>query len=218
MADQQKPTLVITGAAGGLGRELSRVASDAGYHVYGVVRSDDDEVSSGTQKIIADLEDPEAVKAGFRAIAADSQSSNIAVIANAGKYVSLEVSEWTAEVFRDMWNANFITALNTTIAAQEVFASGRVVYLLGQNAFEPNDGSGPYGVAKMAINRMVESLRLEDKGRPWDYSLIASGSINTWSDTAEPETIDINEAAQEILRVALWNGTSAPAFLLMTPS
>ena len=98
MSKNQRKTAVITGAAGGVGKELLRAFVAADYQVYGFdYRDDIGSIASafGATGVQADIRDEASVRQAFEGLAAvDVLVNNAGVVDRLGNAIELELDEY----------------------------------------------------------------------------------------------------------------------------
>ena len=155
--------LVITGGFGVLGRTTAQLALSAGAEVALLDRVDlgghDPAISLAFGDI--DLNDEAALGAAFSAIS--SQWSQIDGVFNiAGAFQWQRVAEAPLSLWREMFNANLLSAVNTTRAAIPHLRAGSVVVNIAAVAAQKGGvGMGPYTASKAGVLRFTESLARE---------------------------------------------------------
>jgi NAD(P)-dependent dehydrogenase (short-subunit alcohol dehydrogenase family) len=155
--------LVITGGFGVLGRTTAQLALLAGAEVALIDRVD----SGGHDPAISlafgdvDLTDEAAVGAVFSAIS--SQWSKIDGVFNiAGAFQWHRIAEAPLSLWREMFEANLLSAVNSTRAAMPFLRPGSVVVNIAAAAAQKGSvGMGPYTASKAGVLRFTESLAQE---------------------------------------------------------
>lgn len=155
--------LVITGGFGILGRMVAQLALAAGAEVALLDRMDSGGRDPAVSLAFGDVEltDETALHAVFTAIAA--QWPQIDGILNiAGAFEWRTVAEAPLSLWREMFDANLLSAVATTRAALPYLgAGGVVVNIAAAAARQGGAGMGPYTASKAGVLRFTESLAQE---------------------------------------------------------
>jgi NAD(P)-dependent dehydrogenase (short-subunit alcohol dehydrogenase family) len=167
---------VVTGAAGNLGRAVSKRFADGGARLVLVDRSADRlntlAVELGAECLIqtTDLGDLAAVDALVSEI--ESHYSQIDILAHTvGGYASGQpVHAVDLEVLEHMFNLNvrpvYITCGRIARHMVEKNVSGKIVIVLARSGLKGSSNHGAYTASKAAAQRIMESMsaELRDKG------------------------------------------------------
>ena len=177
------PTILITGASGGIGRATARAFLDAGWRVGLIGRREDAlaEAAAGAATALllpCDVTDPASVDAAFdRALAEWGRID--CLFNNAGVGLkSVLIDEMSVEQWRRVVDVN-ITGM--FLCARAAFArmrrqsppGGRIINNGSVSAHVPRPGSVAYTASKHAVTGMTRTLGLD--GRPFG---IAVGQID----------------------------------------
>ncbi len=174
------PTVLITGASRGIGRELAVTLAAQGWQVLAGVR-DPLAAPAGTHAERVDMADAESIEALARRLRARGQALD-ALVNNAGVY---------EQARRLIWDVNVLGPLRLTLALEDLLAPGaRVVMVtsgLGSLSAQPpelvrrlgapglslddldsmaREAPGGYGASKAALTAMARLFadRLRDRG------------------------------------------------------
>ena len=171
-------TVLVTGAAGGMGRALCRRLIDEGFHVYAIdiKKVDIPEVHSFCCDI-RNLEALEEVREKFSLCC----PSLDAIVHTAGIYDLDSLTEIEDERFRRIFEINVfgvyrINRLFTPLLKK----GGRVTIVTSELApLDPLPFTGIYAVTKAALEKYAYSLRTELSLRGISVSIIRPGAVNT---------------------------------------
>ena len=177
------PTILITGASGGIGRATARAFLDAGWRVGLIGRREDAlaEAAAGATTALllpCDVTDPASVDAAFDRALADWGRIDC-LFNNAGVGLkSVLIDEMSVEQWRRLVDVN-ITGM--FLCARAAFArmrrqsppGGRIINNGSVSAHVPRPGSVAYTASKHAVTGMTRTLGLD--GRPFG---IAVGQID----------------------------------------
>ena len=177
------PSILITGASGGIGRATARAFLDAGWRVGLIGRREDAlaEAAAGAATALllpCDVTDPASVDAAFDRALADWGRIDC-LFNNAGVGLkSVLIDEMSVEQWRRVVEVN-ITGM--FLCARAAFArmrrqsppGGRIINNGSVSAHVPRPGSVAYTASKHAVTGMTRTLGLD--GRPFG---IAVGQID----------------------------------------
>jgi NAD(P)-dependent dehydrogenase (short-subunit alcohol dehydrogenase family) len=174
--------VLITGAAGGLGRAVTPAFSKAGATVAVVDRHGSQEQMKGRLTILGDVTD----EADVRRIVADviHQAGHIDCLVNlVGGFSPGQVTETDLSVWQKMLAMNVTSAflLSKTVAAHMAQRRmGRILHIAARAALDPFPGAAAYIVAKSALVALIKVLVLELGGS----GISVNGILPTTIDTA----------------------------------
>jgi NAD(P)-dependent dehydrogenase (short-subunit alcohol dehydrogenase family) len=186
-------SVLISGAAGGLGRAVTGSFLDAGWRVVAVVRPDGrgaPDLPTGAKPIPADLTDPEAATQAVRAAAGDESAPLRAVVNLVGGFASgAKVAGTPVDEFETMLRLNLRpTYLLTAAALPHLVATGdaAVVCVSAKAALRPFAGAAGYVTAKAAVLAFANAVAVEYADAGVRCNTVLPGTIDT----------DANRAAQ----------------------
>jgi short-subunit dehydrogenase len=185
---------VITGGSAGLGRALAAVLVERGARVALVARGQaalDDAAEQlqalGGQALplAADVTDRDAVNRVAGEV--QQQWGGVDLIAHcAGRSMRGNVLSTTVNDFRDLWEANFLSAIHLTQTFADSLAANRGhVVLIGSLASKVAPRYlGAYPMSKFAVAALAQQLRLECDDRGIHVLLVCPGPIAREGDAA----------------------------------
>jgi len=204
MSGLKDKVIIVTGAAGNLGRAVAARVQAQGARTVLVERSDEHlksafaELVNSTQHWLAvgvDMTSPDAVSA--MAAAAHKRFGRIDGLVNTvggfrgGKPVhEADLAEWDF-----MYDINVRTALHACRAVIPYMLeaqSGRIVNVASRNAFQGSPNYAAYSAAKTAVLRLTESLAGELKTRGVNVNCIVPGTIDTPQNRADMPKADFS--------------------------
>lgn len=192
--------VIVTGAAGGIGRAIVASLADSGCTVAAcdAPGAPVDGVSGAAASATFDVRDPGAVREGV-AGAIDALGGCDAIVANAGVVDTIHRAERFSE---DEWRKDMETNLDGAFylaqAAFEALASsgdGRVVVISSVAAETGIPRQVAYGASKAGLVGMVRTLAAEWAGRGIRCNVIMPGFVATPKVLAMPA--NVREAALE---------------------
>jgi NAD(P)-dependent dehydrogenase (short-subunit alcohol dehydrogenase family) len=182
-------TVVVTGAAGGLGAAIATAAAAEGSRV-GVLDRDGaaararaGELGAGAVALEADVADEASVEAALDRFAeATGRPAPDGVVCNAGivrfgPLMDLDLDDWRAVVEVNL-SGTFVTA---RAVARRAVAAGRpasVVTITSMNGVAPGPNAGAYGATKAGIARMTQQMALEWGPQGIRANAVAPGLID----------------------------------------
>ncbi len=223
-------TILITGAAGGIGEALCTSFAEANGTIILHYNSNRDKAESLLQKlpgmhhraIQCDLSNPDQVNTMFSAIDhVDIVINNAAVVEN-HEIDSLSYQDW-----QDIWErtigANLIGPANIMYLASKFMiknGGGKFINISSRGAFRGEPSAPAYGASKAGLNSLGQSLaKALAKDRVFVYT-IAPGFVDTERvknliDDEVRAQSPLNRVAkpQEIADTALWLATGDNEFL-----
>ena len=187
-------SILITGAATGLGREMALYLAERGYRVYGTtrdLRQADDLKAAARERgaevrvLALDVTNPESIDAAVKTIVAES-GGIYAVINNAGIGLRGYFEDLTAEEIQKLFDANVFGVMAVTKAVLPYMRQarrGRVILISSVGGRIGSLGVTAYCSTKFAIEGFGESLFQELAPLGVRVVLIEPGIIKTerWS-------------------------------------
>lgn len=200
--------IVVTGAAGVLGRAVCAEASARGALVAGVDFSGSLAVSDHIRLALAgvDLTDPASAEQAMSAVRAELGRID-ALLNIAGGFTWQAIAGADAGVWETMFALNLKTSLNATRAALPYLleSQGAIVNVGAAGALKAGAGMGPYAASKAAVHKLTESLAEEMKGKVRVNALLPS-IIDTAKNRADMPDADPSTwvTPQELAAVMLF--------------
>ncbi len=179
--------VIVTGAAGNLGRAVVKRFSDDGYRVIAVDspgRTDGITPSERVEVYPVDLVNEGSVEAFVKTVQEKYGTLDAALLL-AGGYAGGGVAETDGKALRDMVSLNFETAYHM---ARRVFLrmtaqpdGGRIVLIGARAALEPAAGkrSLAYSLSKSMLFTLASMLNAEGDGSNVVVSVVVPSTIDT---------------------------------------
>jgi NAD(P)-dependent dehydrogenase (short-subunit alcohol dehydrogenase family) len=187
-SEQPGRSAAITGAGGGLGRDLALQLAAKGYVVFGTAFAptevqDLKEASGGRVSLtVCDITKPEAVKAWVAGVSeALGETGLDLLISNAGILTPGPLEVLSLDAVRREFDVNVFGALSVMNAFLPGLrkARGRIVQVSTWTASVPLPFNGPSGASKAAMEVFATVYRAELKRFGIDVVVAAAGNMKT---------------------------------------
>lgn len=177
-------TIIVTGAAGNLGRVTVARLLAAGAQVAAFDRPGHGlDALSGPERLavvpIADLADEAACAAAVAGAAAGGLHG---VVHTVGGFAFAGLADSGPELWEQQFRLNVITTLNVlraAVAPMRAAKAGSIVAVGAGAALRAPAGMSAYAAAKSALHRMVESFADELKGEGIRVNSVLPGTMDT---------------------------------------
>lgn len=224
-------TALVTGASRGIGAEVARALSAAGYRVAvhfsrsGGAAAEVHATLDGDGHIVvqADLRDPEQVRAMVDEVAASLGTIDV-LVNNAGVFLSHPIDEVSYEEWQEAWretiDVNLIGPANVTwCAVRHMGPGGRVINVGSRGAFRGEPHSPAYGASKAGIASLGQSLAKYLGVRGIAVTTIAPGFVATdmATEAMEGDKGAIRRAESPFNRIAEPEEIAAAVVYLASP-
>lgn len=181
--------VLVTGANGGLGTEVSRGLLEAGATVVGVARSIGvgDPHDSRFHPVSANLTDPEEVRGLTERLASQFQKIDVLVHVMGGFAGGASVAETDDATWRKMMDLNLNAAfyvLRAVVPVMREAGQGRIIAIGSRQAVQPAAGVGAYSASKAALVSLVQTVAIENKDKNIRANVILPGTMNTAANRA----------------------------------
>jgi rhamnose utilization protein RhaD (predicted bifunctional aldolase and dehydrogenase)/NAD(P)-dependent dehydrogenase (short-subunit alcohol dehydrogenase family) len=167
----QGQIVVVTGGAGTIGLATARAFRDAGAEIGLLDRAGSDVKATGAKLaglgVVADVTDPDAVRAAFDRIAERFGGVDI-VVSNAGAAWQGKIGEVDDKILRESFELNFFAHQYVAQAAVRIMLAQRtggcLLFNVSKQAVNPGPDFGPYGLPKAATLALMRQYALEYGG------------------------------------------------------
>jgi NAD(P)-dependent dehydrogenase (short-subunit alcohol dehydrogenase family) len=184
---QGKRSAAITGAGGGLGRDIALGLAAKSYRVFGTAISAEEiadlkKASNGAVNLTqCDITDEAAVKAWASEVTAQNEGRVDLLISNAGILTPGPLEVLPLSALRHEFEVNVFGAFSVVNAFLPALrkARGRVVQVSTMTATLPFPFNGPSGASKAAFDALAAVYRAELKPFGIDVVLAVAGNMRT---------------------------------------
>lgn len=157
-------TIVVTGAASGMGRATVELFLSEGWRVLGLDVAPVEIVAAGAGEFashVVDVRSRASVEEALVTLLPDG--GRIDAVANiAGVYPPTSIDSYDEETYRRIFDINVFGLVNVIAAAKPYLGEGSaVVNFASVDAFEVSPGQLFYGASKAAVVMLTKSLALE---------------------------------------------------------
>ena len=203
---------IVTGAGNGLGADIARALSEAGYKVGVLDFNEADAIAVAAQldnavALHADVRDPESVKQAFDQFG----DTPDLLVNNAGIVRFGSMDEQSVDDFLAVIKVNLV---GSCICSREAGirmleqGSGHIVNITSINGVHPAPGTGTYGATKAGLANLTQLMAIEWGPRGVRVNSIAPGFI----DGGMSKPIYANPKVREV------RGNGVPTRRLGTPN
>src|SRR5690606_20647457 len=172
-------TIVITGSSSGIGETLSNHFVEKGFTVYGLSRSKKE--NTKFQHIATDVTNKENVYQSIQQILNETGRIDV-LINNAGVGMLGAIEDVAKEDLDKLLNVNIYGTIYTMQAVLPVMRNQKSGCILNVSSIASNHGlpfRGYYSASKSAIDRITESVRLENHNTGIEITTVNFGDIIT---------------------------------------
>ena len=182
--------ILITGAAGGMGKAAVKLFSESGFRVFAL----DLKAGEKAENVIpiqADITSEEGIKSAFEKVRSYTDSL-YSIIHFAGIYMLDSLLEIDAERFRRIFDVNLYGAflLNKTFLPLLKKGSRILITTSELAPLDPLPFTGIYAVTKGALDKYAYSLRMEMQLLGISVSVLRAGAVDTGLLGASTDALD----------------------------
>ncbi len=158
-------TVAVTGAAGGLGRQIVAHLHRCGYRIVAIVRAEPDEpVLGASQTVSAELSDPDQANSVLSRIdVADGRLTglvNVAAIQPVQPFQRITVEQWASMMSVNLDAAHWLTRSAAAIMRADG-QGGSIVHISSIEGMQPAPGHAHYAVSKAGLLMHARAAALE---------------------------------------------------------
>jgi NAD(P)-dependent dehydrogenase (short-subunit alcohol dehydrogenase family) len=193
--------VVVTGADGGLGSNVTQALLDAGATVVGTSRKIQQSTFSSPRFTAAPAELSTLEDAKKLVDQTVARFGKIDVLAHTvgGFAGGQSVAETDDATFRRMFDVNLNSLFHTLRAAVPVLRQtgrGRIIAIGSRAALEPGPGVGAYSASKAAMVSLIRTVALENEDAGMTANVILPGTIDTPANRAVMANADFSKWVQ----------------------
>ncbi len=196
-----KGLAVVTGASGGIGKEIARILASEGYDLVIVARSADklrelsEELVSAHGISVTEVAADLSVEEGRKALFDMTQQTPAILVNNAGFGDYGPFAECPWEKQDEMIRLNMLALSHITrhfLPDMISAGSGRILNVASVAAFEPGPLMSVYYASKAYVLSLSEALSVELKGTGVTVTALCPGPVNTgFSKAANAEDVSL---------------------------
>jgi NAD(P)-dependent dehydrogenase (short-subunit alcohol dehydrogenase family) len=187
MAGMNTRTAAVTGAGGGLGRDIALGLAAKQYRVFGTAMNQEEvtdlqQASGGAVSLTCcDITDDDAVKRWAGDVASQTGGGLDLLINNAGILTPGPLEVLSLKAIRREFDVNVFGSLSVINAFLPALrqAKGRIVQISTWTASMPMPFNGPSGASKAAIEVLATVFRAELKSFGVDVVVAVAGNMKT---------------------------------------
>ena len=170
--------VVVTGAYGGMGKEVCSLLASNGYTVFALDKKVEDN-KNGIIPIEVDVTDCKSVEQAVNSISSITDKVH-AVIHFAGIYVLDSLVEMSEERFIKAFNVNLFGVYRLNKLLTPMLKGGKIIITTSELApLDPLPFTGIYAITKSALDKYAYSLRMEVQLLNISVSVIRAGAVDT---------------------------------------
>jgi glucose 1-dehydrogenase len=175
-----KRVVLITGAAGGIGRATVQVFATAGWHVVGVDRQAASDLLGVAHFVQADISDPQAQRTIFDRLAG-SEGRLDALVNNAAVQICKPLLETTAREWDQVMSNNLRSVFLGVKLAYPLLRrqAGAIVNVSSVHALATSRNIAAYAASKGALLALTRAMALEFGPEGVRVNAILPGAVDT---------------------------------------
>jgi len=193
--------VVVTGADGGLGSNVTQAFLDAGATVVGTSRKIQQSAFSSARftALPAELSSFEGARKLVDETVARFGKIDVLAHTVGGFAGGQSVAETDDATFHRMFDVNLNSLFHTLRAAVPVLrqtGKGRIIAIGSRAALEPGPGVGAYSASKAAMVSLIRTVALENEDAGMTANVILPGTIDTPANRAVMANADFSKWVQ----------------------
>jgi NAD(P)-dependent dehydrogenase (short-subunit alcohol dehydrogenase family) len=190
--------VLVTGANGGLGRDVTQAMLDAGATVVGTSRKIEaaEFKSDALTALPGELSTPVGAQAVVDFVVSKFGRLDVLAHTVGGFAGGPSVAETDDATFQRMMDLNLncmFYLLRAAIPVMRKTHGGRIVAIGSRTAVDPGAGVGAYGASKAAMVSMIRTVALENKDVGMTANVILPGTMDTPANRKAMPTADISK-------------------------
>lgn len=176
---EARPSILVTGAYGGMGKAVAKMLRDDGFRVFALDKTVG-ECDENILPIQADITDEQSVINAFERVRKETETL-FAIIHFAGVYMLDSLVEIESDDFEKIFKINVEGAFLVNKAFLPLLKEkGRIIITTSELApLDPLPFTGIYAVTKSALDKYAYSLRMELQLLGIKVSVLRAGAVTT---------------------------------------
>lgn len=178
---QEKPVVLITGVAGGIGYATAELFKESGWFVIGVDRRGEPEMPAVDHFIHADIADMDASRAIFESVSSVAGRLD-ALVNNAAVQVAKPLVETTPEEWDMVMAANLrsvFLAIRHSYPLLKANGGGSIINVSSVHAVATSANIAAYAASKGALSALTRALAIELTPDNIRVNAVLPGAVDT---------------------------------------
>ena len=193
--------VLVTGANGGLGTNVTQALLDAGATVVGVSRKIKQSDFNGATftALPAEITTAAGAKSMVEAVVAKFGRIDIVVHTVGGFAGGMSIADTDDATFQQMFDLNLNSTfylLRAVLPVMRKTKNGRIVAIGSRAALEPGAGVGAYSASKAAMVSLIRTVAQENKDAGITANVILPGTIDTPNNRKAMPNADVSKWVQ----------------------
>ena len=193
--------VLVTGANGGLGTNVTQALLDAGATVVGVSRKikQSDFNGAAFTALPAEITTAAGAKSMVEAVVAKFGRIDIVVHTVGGFAGGMSIADTDDATFQQMFDLNLNSTfylLRAVLPVMRKTKNGRIVAIGSRAALEPGAGVGAYSASKAAMVSLIRTVAQENKDAGITANVILPGTIDTPNNRKAMPNADVSKWVQ----------------------
>ncbi|MBL8227713.1 MAG: SDR family NAD(P)-dependent oxidoreductase [Bryobacterales bacterium] len=190
--------VIVTGAKGGLGTEVTKAFLDAGAKVAGVSRTirNEDFPEPGFVAVPSEITSFDAARDAVARAEQHIGTVHTLVHLMGGWAGGQSVAETDDATFENMLSMNLRSAfhmIRAVLPGMQSRKQGRILAIGSKAALEPQQNSGAYSASKAALVSLIRTIALENRSRGITANIVLPGTIDTAANRAAMPNADVRK-------------------------
>lgn len=193
--------VLVTGANGGLGRDVMQALLDAGANVVGTSRRIDaaEFKSNSFTALPGELSSPAGAQAVVDFVVSKFGRLDVLAHTVGGFAGGPSIAETDDATFQRMMDLNLnctFYLLRAAIPVMRKIPGGRIIAIGSRAAVDPGAGVGAYSASKAAMVSLIRTVALENKDVGLTANVILPGTMDTPANRKAMPTADVSKWVQ----------------------
>ncbi len=193
--------VLVTGASGGLGKDVTQAFLDVGATVVGTSRKiqQSDFSSLSFTALPAEISSRDGARGLVDQVVARFGRLDVLAHTVGGFAGGSPIADADDDAFQRMFDLNLNSVfyiLRATIPALRKSGSGRIIAIGSRAALEPGAGVGAYSASKAAMVSLIRTVALENKDAGVTANVILPGTMDTPANRKSMPNADFSKWVQ----------------------